>query len=148
MARFGCMGCYRAGGRFVQEASELKPLRLKVAVPRSSTLLGTSPVVDYSVFRFTDQLHRFDWQLLVTPTLEPPVLNLQFYRWSLRDKEFVVHDGNLLDELNITLVYSFDRVHEVVWSCGHFYFKPAASCLLPRTKFLVHIFEIDSFLRP
>ena len=148
MARFGCMGYYQEVGRFIQESKALNPLRLHVAIPRSSTLLGNEPVVDYSYFKFTDQVNRWNWQIILTPTLEPPSLNLMFYRWSLKEKKFVITEDNLLTKLDITLVYSFDRTHEIVWSRERFFFKSPRSCLLPKTEFLLHVFEVDSFLRP
>ena len=148
MARFGCMGYYQEAGRFIQESKALNPLRLYIAIPRSSTLLGDEPVVDYSYFKFTNQINRWDWQIIVTPTLEPPVLNLNFYRWSLREKKFVTTEENLLSKLDITFVYSFDRIHELVWSREKVFLKYPRSCLIPKTKFLLHVFEVDSFLRP
>lgn len=145
---YGCFGFVARGGRYWQDKRQLNSFRLRIDVLSNYTRLEQNTSIRaFTPFSFTNRPNKFDCRLALGPNFKNYHTQMRTFRWSLRDKDFVDCQEDILEKFDLTIMYSFDQFDRAVFNHRETFQPPRLSCLYPQTKFLIHVFSLEHYLQ-
>lgn len=144
---YGCFLYKNFDGQF-KLISCNEPLNLQISIQKNLTKYEGKIIGDEAKFAIS-KTNTCEWRLHITPNFEERGIHVNCNRFSYAHRKFEGYPGNLFEDLDLTLVSSFDRSCDfIIEPTQQFMKSHPLSCLIPHTKFMVHVFNIEQFMRP
>jgi hypothetical protein len=123
-------------------------LKLLISVQKNLSKLDDNFIGEQVKFVLSEN-KACEWRLHITPDYLCNHIGINCNRFSYAQRKFIGCTENVFEELDLTLVFSFDRITDLVIQPHHHFIKHhPLSCVIPKTKNMVHIVNMGQFIRP
>jgi hypothetical protein len=131
----------------ILENHNVLDLNLKIITEKS--YFNNERIYNFRTINLSDK-EKVKYSVSLDPEFDIHKLKIKFLEKDFSTDKYVLSNENILFIKNLTLVFSFSRCDDMVVfpSLEYFVKENPCSCILPQSKYLLHVYPGELFMRP